>query len=739
MLAAALEAFDAGLCPIQPMTDGSKRPLPVRNHGKLDATTGRRRAGWEAYQSERPSRQTVEAWFAASPGLGIVTGAVSGRLEMLEFEGRAVREGLLERLVGLLDAADRATLERIVNGYSETTPSDGLHLFMRITDGPAAPSTKLAMRPSTAAELAANPRAPLQTLVETRGESGFVVVAPSNGTTHPTGRPWVRTRGGFATIAEVTVAERNRLYAACRTLDQTRRTATGIVEIEPAGLAPEHHPYADGPVGSSWFDAVVEHLAATDTLAAALVRYGWVDLERNDPQGCPEFERPGQTDAGRTGGLINKSDRLVVFSTSTPFATTLERGTHGGPTYDLLDVYAAYEHRGDRTAAARAIADKTGIYDAWLAQRPVLGALQQGGEQGAVAPPAGVDVAAGEIVRFRRYSVAELLAERREFEWLAVGMLVDGTYGVDAGELKSLKSYLGLARAVGLAAGVPVLGRWRVPEQRRVLMFVAEGGRTPFARRLERVCEAYGIAAGDLDGWLEVIDDVAPLNSAELRGALACHLRDFAPAMVHLDPLYPFQPSTVSSSQYAEVGEMLTAAQRICADHGATFWLTAHMNQTGAGFDLKRISGAGHGEWADSWSLVRHRHPPDVNAGRFRLGLELGSRQWGGSTWDVDISIGRFDADLGIHDGAISWNVRPTIDAGDAGEEEVDPLTDVKLEIMRVGRKARRPLTRAGWLARVERRNVTKRAAFDELVDEGQIVADGGTPNEPTYVVARGK
>lgn len=72
-------------------------------------------------------------------------------------------------------------------------------------------------------------------------------------------------------------------------------------------------------------------------------------------------------------------------------------------------------------------------------------------------------MAAGEIVRFRRYSVAELLAERREFEWLAVGMLVDGTYGVDAGELKSLKSYLGLARAVGLAAGVPVLGRWRAP------------------------------------------------------------------------------------------------------------------------------------------------------------------------------------------------------------------------------------------------------------------------------------
>ena len=114
------------------------------------------------------------------------------------------------------------------------------------------------------------------------------------------------------------------------------------------------------------------------------------------------------------------------------------------------------------------------------------------------------------------------------------------------------------------------------------------------------------------------------------RGHARSALRQFEPAVIHLDPLYAFQPATVDTNRLGDVGRMLSEAQMMCSEAGATIWITAHMNQSGSGFDLKRITGAGVGEWGDSWSLLRHRTDPDVDAGRFELQLSVGSREWGG-------------------------------------------------------------------------------------------------------------
>jgi len=83
MLTAALAWHDAGCSVVRVATDGTKAPLGV----------------WKTYQSERADRDTVAGWFAAGhPGIGVVCGPVSGHLEMLELEGRAVADGLVEQL-----------------------------------------------------------------------------------------------------------------------------------------------------------------------------------------------------------------------------------------------------------------------------------------------------------------------------------------------------------------------------------------------------------------------------------------------------------------------------------------------------------------------------------------------------------------------------------------------------------------------------------------------------------------
>jgi hypothetical protein len=723
VLAAALAALDAGLCPIRPRTDGTKAPMAVPHHGPANAA-GKRGPGWDLYQSERPSRFTVEGWFAHHPGLGIVCGAVSGDLQMLELEGRMMAdEDRCRRFIEALDRRGaREVWARVAAGYRESTPGGGVHVLMHVP-GHVGGNVRLAT--------AMTPDGP-RPLIETRGEGGFVIVAPSNGTTHPTGGSWTLEAGGFDTIAAITAEEWQSLLGAAMNCNEV---ASGEATAPAPNRLTTPAPWTGGVVGDSWMDVAVAHLEATDGVLGILYRHGWSWWRESSEM--VYVTRPGDDKTGGVSAQVKKANgRLLNYSSSVVEFEAWPTFRGDPPvqvpttSYDAADVLAIYEFGGDREAALRAVATATGIHAAWLAEHDPLGGIRINEGEETTDGEAEVEV------RFRRWSVAELLAQDRTFTWDVTGMLVQHTYGLDAGELKTLKSYFGLARAIGLAAGVPILGQWSVPVRRRVLIFTAEGGRIPFTNRLERMALAHGIAPSSLDGWLAVIDDVAPLGSEMLHKALTHHLRDFAPDLVHLDPLYPFQPADVSPSQYTEVGRMLSTVQRLCAEHGATFWVTAHMNQSGNGFDLKRVSGAGHGEWGDSWALLRHRSDPDVEGGRFRLGLALGSRQWGGTNWDLDLNIGRFDADLGLHDGPITWNVRPAV-VGTAGSDEEDPVLDVKLEVLRVGRRAKKPLTRSGWLARVKRRAELKRVAFDELVDAEQIVQiEGG--RVPTFEVKAG-
>jgi putative DNA primase/helicase len=60
--------------------DGSKAPYP----------NGSR---WKHWQTDRPEEDQLAEWFGDNryTGLGVVCGAVSGGLEMLELEGYAIR------------------------------------------------------------------------------------------------------------------------------------------------------------------------------------------------------------------------------------------------------------------------------------------------------------------------------------------------------------------------------------------------------------------------------------------------------------------------------------------------------------------------------------------------------------------------------------------------------------------------------------------------------------------------
>jgi putative DNA primase/helicase len=210
-LAAAINWHDIGACVLPVKADGTKAPAVM---------------SWTQYQRERMPIDQLEAMLARNPklGLGIVCGAVSGNLEMLEFEGRAVAEGIYDEFVEICRASGLGeVLDRITCGYTEQSPSGGHHIVYRVTGGPVPGNTKLARRPATEAELVAKPGEKYKVFIETRGEGGFVVVAPSCGPVHSTGQPWQLTAGGPDQMVTITVEERDALFGIARMLDRMPR------------------------------------------------------------------------------------------------------------------------------------------------------------------------------------------------------------------------------------------------------------------------------------------------------------------------------------------------------------------------------------------------------------------------------------------------------------------------------------------------------------------------------------
>lgn len=361
MLAAALEAHDAGLCVIPANIDGTKSP----------------RGRWLQYQTRRPSREQIIKWFQdGHPGMGVVCGAVSGDLFMFELEARFVSTHGTKAFARAMKAAGlEQLLARLIAGLCIISPSDGRHFIARVIGGPVDGNTKLARDANN------------NTLIETRGEGGFVILPPSHGTTHPTGNGWTVHRGGFGTIPTMTVEERDALFEVARSFDQ----APAPAPVTPVPAAARIRvPASRNHVGDSWMDAVEAHLADTWTMRALLEYYGWTYCYTDSHE--RELLRRPDKDEG-VSGSINERGRFHPFSTSVPF----EVGGRPARTYDELDVVAAYEHGGDRKVAGRTIADASGLMAAWKAEHPAdLSAIAK--ITTAKLPPTNVDPTTGEII-----------------------------------------------------------------------------------------------------------------------------------------------------------------------------------------------------------------------------------------------------------------------------------------------------------------------------------------------------
>lgn len=303
----ALDYFRAGLCTL-PANLGEKRPL----------------IAWKPYQKTLPSETELRKWFADSTPVCIVAGAVSGNLEMLDFDQQGE---LFDKWASLVRSEAPILLDRLV---IERSQNQGRHVCYRCST--AIPNNqKLAERRiacDTAEDIVIGGKtftparvgqsyAVTVTLIETRGEGGIFLCAPTRG--------YVLEQGSFTDLPTISESERNILIEAAQVLNEAvtefvcQHTTTRTVG----------RPGDDFNVRGD-----IKPILERDGWKAV-----WKDGERE------YLRRPGK-ESGWSATLSSRG--LYVFSTNAaPFEDL--KG------YSPFAVYTLLEHSGNFSAAASAL------------------------------------------------------------------------------------------------------------------------------------------------------------------------------------------------------------------------------------------------------------------------------------------------------------------------------------------------------------------------------------------------
>ena len=202
------------------------------------------------------------------------------------------------------------------------------------------------------------------------------------------------------------------------------------------------------------------------------------------------------------------------------------------------------------------------------------------------------------------------LAERaEESRWLVTGLWSEQAVGIVGGEPKCCKSFLALDLAVAVAAGIPCLRRFTVPQAGRVLLFAAEDALHIVRRRLEGISAAAGVALADLD--IQVI--TAPTVRLDLdadRRRLAETVARLQPRLLILDPFVRLH--RIDENASGEVAPLLAYLRELQRRHGVAVLVVHHAKKGGGGVragQALRGSSEFHA-WGDSNLYLRRDGGP---------------------------------------------------------------------------------------------------------------------------------
>jgi len=278
---------------------------------------------WKPYQDRLMTAAEVNEHFSRAERIAIISGKISGNLECLDFDDPRVYQPFLDLLEVRRPGLAGKLLKR-------QTPSGGFHLIFRCTN-PVSGNMKLACTENN------------QVRIETRGEGGYFLSAPSPG--------YTVLSGSMLECPTLSAEEVQTIHSTAKVFDQKQQHAP---------LEQKQHSKKSG--GDS--DRPGDHFKEEHSISEMLEKYGW--REDKKTSGGMGWTRPGK-DQGTSGVLLETGNFYCWSANASPLEPE--------KSYDAFAIFVAYEHGGDFSAAARSLG---GGYNTADQQRKEYSSVQKG-------------------------------------------------------------------------------------------------------------------------------------------------------------------------------------------------------------------------------------------------------------------------------------------------------------------------------------------------------------------------
>lgn len=266
---------------------------------------------WKIYQTTKITLNEINRQMSdyKAKGIAVITGAISANLEVIDIDTKYQTYDLWDALKSRIpnELFDKLQIVR--------TKNNGYHLYYRCES--IEKNKKLAQRHPTPAELKSHPQNKTYTIIETRGEGGYVVAPPSLG--------YEMLQNG---INVITLDERNQLLDICRSFN----------EVFEEVILQAHERPSTKEFGLSPF----EDYNNRGDIVALLGNHSWSIVGENTER--IYFLRPGSS-AKHSGSWNKEMGLFSVFSVNTSFQ--VEKG------YKKYAVFCILECNGDFKLAAK--------------------------------------------------------------------------------------------------------------------------------------------------------------------------------------------------------------------------------------------------------------------------------------------------------------------------------------------------------------------------------------------------
>lgn len=282
-------------------------PVVLTNDGKVIPA-------FKGWQEKKCIDENNLPQYESTNGWGIVTGKLSGNLEVIDFDEKH-KKGIFQLWKEKLP---KEALELLRKLPITKTKNNGYHVHFRCKGIEG--NLKLANTEDG------------ETTIETRGEGGFVFEPPTPG--------YEYFRFDFSKTPTITAEERSIFFDVARSLDQSKRTPV----IEPVLVKNKEsgRPGDDYELKTTWEDL--------------LLPIGWKRVGQKGEESY--WQRAGKKDRSISATENYKNNgKFHVFSSSAGINID-HPGDKPGKSFSKFQLYAHLYHNDDYKAAAKELATK---------------------------------------------------------------------------------------------------------------------------------------------------------------------------------------------------------------------------------------------------------------------------------------------------------------------------------------------------------------------------------------------